>query len=60
MSCPVCRANAAAPRLQKAGVAILGCASCGCAFWQPDADFDPNAIYGAGYFASADHAAGYD
>lgn len=60
MSCPVCRADAASPRLQKAGVAILGCASCGCAFWQPDATFDPNAIYGAGYFASADHAAGYD
>jgi len=32
----VCRAPAAVPRLHKAGVAILACASCGPAFWQPD------------------------
>jgi SAM-dependent methyltransferase len=48
------------PRLHKAGVAILACASCGSAFWQPDANSDPSAIYGAGYFASPDHTAGYD
>jgi len=60
VNCPVCRVDAAAPRLHKDGVAILACASCGSAFWQPDADFDAGALYGAGYFASADHAAGYD
>ena len=60
VTCPVCRAAAAAPRLQKAGTTILSCADCGSAFWQPDAGFDPARIYGAGYFASSDHASGYD
>jgi SAM-dependent methyltransferase len=60
VSCPVCRATAAAPRLRKAGVAILSCASCGSAFWEPEAAFDPAALYGARYFASRDGATGYD
>ena len=60
VSCPVCLATAATPRLHKAGTTILGCASCGSAFWQPDAAFDVAGIYDAGYFAGSDHASGYD
>jgi len=60
VSCPICLAAAATPRLQKAGTTILACASCGSAFWQPDAAFDPARIYGAGYFAGSDEASGYD
>lgn len=60
VTCPVCLAAAATPRLQKAGTTILFCADCGSAFWQPGAGFDPAGIYGAGYFAGSDHASGYD
>ena len=60
VSCPVCLAAAATPRLHKAGTTIFACASCGSAFWQPDAAFDPAEIYGTGYFAGSDHASGYD
>jgi SAM-dependent methyltransferase len=60
VTCPVCRSGAAAPRLRKAGVAILACASCGSAFWQPGAEFDARALYAGEYFASSTHAVGYD
>jgi SAM-dependent methyltransferase len=60
VSCPVCLAAAATPHLQKAGTTIFACASCGSAFWQPDAAFDTAGIYDAGYFAGSDHASGYD
>jgi SAM-dependent methyltransferase len=60
VSCPVCLAAAATPRLHKAGTTIFACASCGSAFWQPDAAFDSTGIYGTGYFAGSDHASGYD
>lgn len=60
VSCPVCRAPGAAPRLRKDGIEILSCAACGTGFWQPGPDFDPGALYGARYFEGADHAAGYD
>jgi SAM-dependent methyltransferase len=60
VSCPICLAAAATPRLYKAGTTIFACASCGSAFWQPDAAFDPVGIYDAGYFAGSDHASGYD
>jgi SAM-dependent methyltransferase len=60
VSCPVCLAAAATPHLHKAGTTIFACASCGSAFWQPDAAFDTAGIYDAGYFAGSDHASGYD
>lgn len=60
VSCPVCLADAAAPRLHKAGTTILRCARCGSAFWQPGIEFDAAGLYGAGYFADSEEATGYD
>lgn len=60
VSCPVCGAPGAAPRLRKGGIEILSCAACGTGFWEPGPRFDPGSIYDARYFEGADHAAGYD
>jgi SAM-dependent methyltransferase len=56
----VCRGARVAPRLRKAGVEILFCGDCGTGFWEPGAAFDAGALYAAGYFEGAGHAAGYD
>lgn len=60
LSCPVCGGGQVAPRVRKAGIEILFCAACGSGFWEPDAGFDPAALYGDGYFADPGQPAGYD
>lgn len=60
MNCAVCGDGPARPRLSKDGVTIHACPGCGLAFWRPPADFRPEALYDAGYFASAAQHRGYD
>lgn len=59
MSCAVCGAEAARPKLRVGGQQILECAACGLAWWQPGADFAPESIYDAAYFRGS-QARGYD
>jgi len=57
--CPICHSPKVAPKLRKGSVDILQCAECGVAFWRPDDDFDPAAVYGGEYFDDAGADAGY-
>jgi SAM-dependent methyltransferase len=41
-------------------VEILECRHCGLAWWRPPEDFQPEAIYDAGYFADSGVGRGYD
>jgi len=45
-------------KFRKNGIEILECRACGLAFWVPEAGFEPEAVYGANYFAGA--GVGYD
>lgn len=58
--CIVCGAAPAHPKLRKRGVEILGCRSCGLAFWVPPPDFRSDRVYDTAYFDSAAEARGYD
>lgn len=61
MSCAVCGAAPARPKLRVGEQQILECGACGLAWWQPPAQgFAPEALYDAAYFGGADAARGYD
>jgi SAM-dependent methyltransferase len=60
LSCPVCGAGRAEPRLVKQGVDIWFCEACGLGFWRPGEGFDARGLYGAGYFGGSDLGPGYD
>lgn len=61
MSCPVCGADAARPKLRVAKEQIVECERCGLAWWQrPAGAAPPERLYDAAYFARSDAAHGYD
>ena len=60
MSCAVCGEPGPARKLWKQQVEIMECTRCGLAWWEPPADFEPEAVYDAAYFADAQARHGYD
>jgi len=57
--CAVCGATSLRPKLEKDGIEILECRSCGLAFWVPDPDFRPESLYAADYFEGTGRGHGY-
>jgi len=60
VTCAVCGAGPARPKLRKDGVQILACPACGLAWWEPPAGFRPEALYDGAYFGDPGERRGYD
>ncbi len=60
MTCTVCGTGWPEKKLRTRNVDILQCPFCGLAFWSPEADFHPEAVYDASYFGDAAAGHGYD
>jgi SAM-dependent methyltransferase len=60
VTCAVCGAGPARPKLRKDGVQIVACPDCGLAWWEPPAGFRPEALYDGAYFSDAGESRGYD
>jgi SAM-dependent methyltransferase len=60
VSCAVCGAGPARPKLRKDGIQIVACPDCGLAWWEPPAGFSPESLYDGAYFGDPGTHRGYD
>jgi 2-polyprenyl-3-methyl-5-hydroxy-6-metoxy-1,4-benzoquinol methylase len=59
-ACRICSSNECEPHLEKSGVQIYQCQSCGVQFWNPEHIEEMEKIYSRDYFVSESAPTGYN